>query len=486
MKYTDIIQKINDISHIELIEGDCFSVEKHPFYEAYKIMMDVINHDGKILVINDYDTDGILSGYIIYQFLRNLVKKQNNIDIKTMTINEDREVKFYDYYKKYNLIILVDIGINAYDFIEECYHNNIYTIVIDHHKIIRINNKAINIHPKLLSYFDNLSASGLVIKFIEYAINKLGLLFNDYEVFYAYGGIGTYTDMVGCRHENRRIMMLGYRSYLYNTKQFSKFLTNITSSELILYSKYFYYIILGSIFNSIYRIKWDFKFNYNNLEDNDFNEIGKLYLLKRKYTKTILSNLKINTIDKILGYFFIEDYNMLGLLGSISNKILYDKNFDIVIGVCKTMNNNYKLTIRSKNKIFFINMLTKYFIRSGGHEYVYSGIIENREIVSEIISKIYDLLKMVKYKENNHYIVSIRKIDIETLLEEYVSLYPLSYDLKDVFFKIERKDLDSLERYVSNYEEIKKYFEDGKNYIITQINPYYALVKGRLHFKVVS
>jgi single-stranded DNA-specific DHH superfamily exonuclease len=484
MKYSNIIQKINDISHKELLEGNYFSIENYSFHNAYKIIMDIINHDGKILIINDYDTDGIMSGYIIYQFLRNLMKKQDNIEIKTMTVHDDREVKFQDYHKKFNLIILVDIGINAYNFIEECYNNNIYTIVIDHHKIIKTNNKSINIHPRLLSYFDNLSASGLVIKFIEYAINKLGILFNNYSIFYVYSGIGTYTDMVGCRHENRRLLLTGYKNYLQNFDSFEN-IFNFISSKSLLSTKYFYYIILGSIFNSIYRVKWDYKFNYNNLKDNNFNEIYKLYLFKRKYITNILSQIKIENINNVLGYFFIDDYNMLGLLGTISNKVLYEKNFDIIIGVCKTTNNNYKLTIRSKNKIFFINMITKYFIKHGGHEYVYSGIIQDKEIVNKIVEEIFNLLSLIKYKKEKRDIINIEEIEIETLLQEYNSLYPISYDLKDILFRIDKSSLNNLRGYIVNYNKLENILQN-ENYIITSINPYYALIKNQLYLEVVS
>lgn len=506
----EIVMKINGISERELEEGyKKENINANDIYRAIQLINDVITHNGKILIINDYDADGICSGYILYNYLKNIIsnpKVRNNIHIFTLSPSANRDINFSEnknFLKQYNLIIFTDIGVNMKDFINEALNNNIYVIVIDHHIIETPHRDCIIIHPQFLSG-DNytLSGSGLTAKFVEYydriCFNYKNAHFIESEI-YMFAGMGTFADMVGYTKENRFYILKGYRTFSKNwdygtirSLEFFKSLSNFRS-------KYSYMIILPSYFNSIFRVNLsdNIYFNYDDITENKKELFIESRKVKNKMVENILKNSKIQKDNSFI-FVYNDNETLYTVFGSALNKILYNEDNENVLfiaGITKLPNENeYKFTIRGRVKIFFIANLKEYFYKYGGHEYVYSGIIKTdniEQVIEKIKEEIRNSAKLIYAKDNDYYIYystkeqiyNIKEIYYEDIIRDYNEIYPLGLDLKEPLIRISKNDFDFLDNNNIFYDKNIKNLD--KKEFIMRIDSFYALVKKQLYLRRV-
>ena len=111
-----------------------------------------INNKKRILIMGDYDTDGISASAILYKYFE-------SINVKTDVFLPNRFVDGYgltcDSIDKVNglyhpdLIITVDCGITCYNEIDYCKKLGIDIIVTDHHDIPEIIPDTLIINPKI-------------------------------------------------------------------------------------------------------------------------------------------------------------------------------------------------------------------------------------------------------------------------------------------------------------------------------------------------
>ncbi len=151
----------------------------------------------KIIIFGDYDTDGVISTALIYNFL-----KRAGFNVKYYIPNRfeegyDINIDFLENIilpGKYNLIICVDCGTNAFNVkdyltkVKIC-NNYIDVIVLDHHEPLADIEESyfkitgfyqgrpnyIIVNPKLLNSnypFKHLSGAGVVFKFIVYSLHS--------------------------------------------------------------------------------------------------------------------------------------------------------------------------------------------------------------------------------------------------------------------------------------------------------------------------
>lgn len=160
--------------------------------KGVKRVKNAILKNENILIFGDYDTDGIISSVILYNFLKKLGL---NVDIYIPDRFEEgyditlNYVKKISKEEKYSLIICVDCGTNSNDVKEYILRKNIDIdlIACDHHKpstndIISGNKenykkeKYIIINPKLKNSkypFKDLSGGGVTFKFIISILRNL-------------------------------------------------------------------------------------------------------------------------------------------------------------------------------------------------------------------------------------------------------------------------------------------------------------------------
>ena len=178
-----------------------------------------IKNREKILIIGDYDCDGICSVAILYQYL---LKRR----VHTRYYLPHREADGYgmsiDLLDKLiprfkpNLIITVDCGISCQKEVEHIKAKGIDCIVTDHHAIPECCPECISINPKFTDQeypFDGLAGAGVSLKLVQaLAQEQTGTReggLKEAESFFDICALATVADIVPLRDENRVIVKLG-------------------------------------------------------------------------------------------------------------------------------------------------------------------------------------------------------------------------------------------------------------------------------------
>ena len=121
------------------------------FENSYNILNKNIKEKGKILIIGDYDVDGIVSTSLFIKFLKfldypyefyipNRLKDGYGASLKLIEKLSQKQPK---------LVIMLDCGSNSNETVNFLNRNNINSIIIDHHEIHKPYPKTKNlINPK--------------------------------------------------------------------------------------------------------------------------------------------------------------------------------------------------------------------------------------------------------------------------------------------------------------------------------------------------
>lgn len=197
---------------------------RHDFHNPYEMpdmekavnrIIQAIDKKEKIIIYGDYDVDGITSITILKSFFKEL-----NIDVGHYIPNRLNEgyglnkdaIKMIEK-QGYNLMITVDCGITAVEEIEYAKTLNLDTIITDHHEQAEIIPDAIAVvdcKRKDNKYpFRELAGVGVAFKLCQALSQKLNLDESSYLKFLDIVALGTISDIVPLRDENRVITKLG-------------------------------------------------------------------------------------------------------------------------------------------------------------------------------------------------------------------------------------------------------------------------------------
>lgn len=164
----------------------------------------------RILIMGDYDTDGISASAILFKYFKsigvdtNVFLPNRVVDGYGLTIDSLDKVK--SMYSP-DLIITVDCGITCVDEIDYCKSLGIDIIVTDHHDIPSVIPNTLIINPKLedqLYPFKELCGAGVALKLVH----ALGGL-NEALKYTTIATLATVADIVPLMDENRAIVKLG-------------------------------------------------------------------------------------------------------------------------------------------------------------------------------------------------------------------------------------------------------------------------------------
>ncbi len=183
--------------------------------KAINRIQQAINKKEKIIIYGDYDADGITSITVLKSFFSDLGIKvdyyipnrlEEGYGLNIPAIEEI--VK-----QKYDLMITVDCGISAVNEIEYANKLGIETIVTDHHEVAEEIPKAIAVidaKRKDSKYpCRDLAGVGVVFKLIQALSIELKLPEEAYLKYLDIVCVGTISDIVPLRDENRVITKLG-------------------------------------------------------------------------------------------------------------------------------------------------------------------------------------------------------------------------------------------------------------------------------------
>ena len=183
-------------------------------HEGATLLINVIDTNGRILIVVDSDTDGFTSAAIIYQYIHRI---NPNIEIDYLLHEgkqhglEDHINTILDSGKTYNLVILPDSSSNDIHYHEQLKGISLPCLVLDHHLTdVEISSNAIVINNQLSPNYINkeLTGAGVVYQFCRYLDSLLDVKYaDDYIDLAALGVIGDMGSMLTL--ENRYLAVKG-------------------------------------------------------------------------------------------------------------------------------------------------------------------------------------------------------------------------------------------------------------------------------------
>jgi single-stranded-DNA-specific exonuclease len=197
-----------------------------------------IKNNEHILIFGDYDADGITATSLLLKCLRNLGA---NVEYKIPKRKEGYGLKaatFKEISDNISLIITVDNGSTCHKAIDEAKKRGIDTIVTDHHQVTEGAPQCLAfLNPKREdnSYpCSNLSGVGLAFKLVHalyLAMNRNWIA--ECQEYIELATIGTISDMVPMKDENRTICKLGLEKMNTSPMKVLKKLFEILNIDII-------------------------------------------------------------------------------------------------------------------------------------------------------------------------------------------------------------------------------------------------------------
>ena len=447
----DRICQINNIDYDQLDVSEFKPDYNLEILNEFKEIL-LLNKDKKFLIVGDYDCDGICATTIIKKLLDDL-KIRNNYYIPSRSKDSyglNNRIVDNAINNDFEILLLVDNGVVAYESIDYAKSNGIDTLIIDHHEYEDRPNVLGLLHPGLFSKeYEDMCASGLC-----------ALLSNSFrydEDAIVYGGLATLADMVS---------VLGYNRYLM--KEMMKLLIdkrNIPISYLLSNNPITYDSLAFNVIpkiNAVSRLEEDLNVNYVVkflLKEGDiYTYLNKIEAInkKRKELSKQMYGFALRNINEEDNIIIIKsDLFIEGLCGIIANRLMNNYNKPVI--VFSESDGLLKGSGRSPKSIDIYSYMKQFeslFSSFGGHNQALglslsidkydelNELIKNNPIVSEEIYK--DVL-----------VLNIEDIN-EELLNDIESLKPFGKDFIQPLFGI-------------------KDFEIKNKYLISKLYPKYVL-----------
>ena len=323
---------------------------------AVELMKNSINNNEKILIVGDYDVDGVISTYILY---RAISKCGGNVSFhipdrikEGYGINESIIRKASE--DKVNIIITCDNGIAAIEQVKLAKELGIKVIITDHHDVPFIEeNKerkyvvpdadfVINPKQENCNYkFDKICGAGVAYKFIEWLYKEFNIDKEELYDLLQYVAIATVCDVVDLISENRIIVKEGLKR-INNTSNiglralFKE--TGLEDKEITVYSLGF---VIGPSINASGRLEqaeWALKMllSDNEIEAKELAEkLNDLNKERQELTKEGLEEaieiIEKNNMakDKVL-VVYLEDVHE-SIEGIIAGRVRQKYNLPTII-----------------------------------------------------------------------------------------------------------------------------------------------------------
>ena len=395
------------------------------FKNSYKTLKETIEKKGKILVIGDYDVDGIVSTSLFIKFLKILnypydfyipdrLKDGYGASLNLIT----KLIK-----KKPNLVVMLDCGSNSKDSVDLLNLNGIKSIIIDHHEIYKPYPKTKNlINPKKECEYENfnyLCSASITFFFIDYFLNKEKLK-NDFNQNLIYVLLATVCDVMPLRYINRIIAKNILQNFDFNKNYFFKKLFKISKINRPLNIEDLGFLI-GPMINSSGRIGNPNKAvnllitTENKLVDKLISELIELNKKRKDIEENIIKSLDFSKINNKNTNVIILKLNSVneGLIGILASKI---KEYFNKPSIVFTQSGNYLKGSGRSTENFNMGQLIKLgidkdIIKHGGGHNLAAGL----------------LIEKNKFNEFKDYMnLSYKKIIKDNNIKKYVSKITLS------------------------------------------------------------
>lgn len=370
--------------------------------EAVEKIKNAISSKQKILILGDYDTDGICATAIIVSYFKMLDIQVDYFLPNRFTDGYGITIDTLDKIKKLynpNLIITVDCGIACFTEIEYAKELGFDIIVTDHHEIPKKIPNCICIDCKFNdSYpFKNLCGAGVALKLVH-ALSNLNTALK----FTNICAIATVADIVPLINENRAIVQHGLKYANLLPKGVKKLLeslniTTLTSSDIA--------FKVAPKLNTAGRMK-DASIAFKLfIQDDDIdikNSLDEISELNDKRIdavnsiyKDCIEMIKDLDISKFGAIVLYKDNWDGGVLGIVCARLVEKYNKPICL--ISKVDNEYKGSVRSIEEIDIYKALeysSEYLIRFGGHKQA-GGLSLKEENLENFNKKINEYLQSV-------------------------------------------------------------------------------------------
>ena len=395
------------------------------FENSYKALKETIEKKGKILIIGDYDVDGIVSTALFIKFLKILNYPYDFYIPDRLKDGYGASLKLIKKLikKKPNLVIMLDCGSNSKDSVDLLNLNGIKSIIIDHHEIYKPYPKTKNlINPKKECDYENfnyLCSASITFFFIDYFLNKEKLK-NDFNQNLIYVLLATVCDVMPLRYINRIIAKNILQNFDFNKNYFFNKLFEISKINRPLNIEDLGFLI-GPMINSSGRIGNPNKAvnlliaTENKLVDKLISELIELNKKRKNIEENIIKSLdfsKINNENTDVIILILNSVNE-GLIGILASKI---KEYFNKPSIIFTQSGNYLKGSGRSTENFNMGQLIKLgidkdIIKNGGGHNLAAGL----------------LIEKNKFNEFKDYMnLSYKKIIKDNNIKKYVSKITLS------------------------------------------------------------
>jgi len=395
------------------------------FDVSFNTLKETIEKKGKILIIGDYDVDGIVSTALFIKFLKILNYPYDFYIPDRLKDGYGASLKLIKKLikKKPNLVIMLDCGSNSNESVELLNMNSINSIIIDHHEIHKPYPKTKNlINPKKECDYENfnyLCSASITFFFIDYFLNKEKLK-NDFNQNLIYVLLATVCDVMPLRYINRIIAKNILQNFDFNKNYFFNKLFEISKINRPLNIEDLGFLI-GPMINSSGRIGNPNKAvnlliaTENKLVDKLISELIELNKKRKNIEENIIKSLdfsKINNENTDVIILILNSVNE-GLIGILASKI---KEYFNKPSIVFTQSGNYLKGSGRSTENFNMGQLIKLGIdkdiikHGGGHNLAVGLLIEKN-----------------KFNEFKDYMnLSYKKIIKDNNIKKYVSKITLS------------------------------------------------------------
>ena len=402
---------------------------------AAKRIVKAIENNEKIVIVGDYDVDGVSSAAVMKLFFEKI-----GVDIEVVIPDRFEEgyglsLKLLERIKA-DLIITVDNGITSFDAADECKKRGIDLIITDHHTPLIIGRRekvegrrdeivlpealAI-INPKLSNDFPFKEICGAEVAwYLSAAIKAKMKLKIDLKEFTDILALAIIADIMPLTHMNRALVIMGLKRLNKALKPFSRALKRFFNKEFN--SEDIAYQIAPRI-NAAGRIahaKVAFEFLTSKDEEEAFKallELDRYNNLRKEIEKKSVEKIEIDKKDEFI--LVKGDYHE-GVVGIVASRlvqkykkpaIVFHKNENILKGSGRSLGNI---------DIFeLINECKELLDGFGGHKMA-CGVSVKEENFYKLKEKLNNLIK--KYEKKDFFIedyvigeLPFSEIDIELL-----------------------------------------------------------------------
>lgn len=412
--------------------------------KAVELILNKVNMEpDKILIVGDYDVDGITASSVLYLFFKENYNVKLSVYIPERVEGYGLKKEIIDYAEKNNkdFIITVDNGIAAFDAIDYAKDKGMTVIVTDHHAIqgkLPNADYVLNAIRKDSDYKDKyISGVGMAFNVIR-AINS-NISIDKYMPILA---IGTVADVVPLLNENRIFVYEGIKRKVYN-KGLLKLMKMLGIKETKMTSEDIGFKI-GPLINSAGREGYAQKSFQLFIEEDDekldnlVKELEELNIKRKKEQKDIENSVeeqmkKINTDYSIVitppkG----KNYNP-AIVGIVASRIKDKYNAPTIILAHETKDNieYYKGSARGTDFFDFTILIQKLkekgiLVSGGGHKAAAGLTILKKDLnklieVFEEVSK--SLYSPIKINYLTHIELPSEKRETNKILSDLLKIF---------------------------------------------------------------